>query len=116
MASSTFLSTSFSSKSPLPGRGTEPTGRDLSLAIRAYVMSNPSHSTSLGATEPGDRMLSNELKVSERFQRKKQAEDNCSAGARKLLTTKWYAEYIGELLELALLQAQALVNDVPCNS
>ena len=55
MASSTFLSTLFSSDEC----GNVGDAEDsLSLAIRVYVKLNPSHSTSRGVTGPGDRMLS----------------------------------------------------------
>lgn len=56
IALSTFLSTSFSSMVEILLIDV-----DLSLAIRVYVKSKPSQSTSRGATDPGDRMLSMEI-------------------------------------------------------
>ena len=56
MASSTFLSTLFSSDEC--GNVGDAAEDSLSLAMRVYVKLNPSHSTSRGVTGPGDRMLS----------------------------------------------------------
>ena len=55
IALSTFLSTSFSNMDEILL-----IDDDFSLAIRVYVKSKPSQSTSRGATDPGDRMLSME--------------------------------------------------------
>lgn len=78
---------------------------DLSPAILVYVISKPSHSTSSGATGPGDRML--EKKSSK--QAKKERAHGKFARQRLLkelflplkeLTTKSCAKYIAALLEL----------------